>query len=113
MLVEPSTLTGAPELENGQRRGCLLGNTAAQLLPGDAEATALVAAAYDAVVEVLTGALARAQAAGEVDTSTSPTAQAQLLLLLFQGSALVGRAHHDAGHYAAGIDAALDALRAR
>jgi len=112
MLLEPATLTGAPELENGQRRGCLLGNTAAQLQPGDTAGRALVAAAYDALVEVLTGVLSRAQVTGEVTTDATPAAQAQLLLLLFQGSALVARAHRDNAHYAAGVDAALDALRA-
>jgi hypothetical protein len=45
-----------------------------------------------------------------VTTATSPAAQAQLALLLFQGSALVGRAQLGSGRYAAGIDAALGAL---
>jgi TetR/AcrR family transcriptional regulator, transcriptional repressor for nem operon len=56
-------------------------------------------------------ALARAQAAGEVTTSATPDVQARLLLLLFQGSALVSRALTDREHLAASIDAALDALR--
>jgi TetR/AcrR family transcriptional regulator, transcriptional repressor for nem operon len=90
MLLEPSALTGAPDPPRG-RRGCLVGNTTAELVPGD-----------DA---------ARAQAAGEVTTSASPEAQAQLLLLLFQGSALVSRAQPDRDRLATGIDAALDALR--
>jgi TetR/AcrR family transcriptional repressor of nem operon len=113
MLLEPSALTGAAELPDGGRRGCLLGNTAVELLPGDKKAAELVAAAYDAVVEVLTAALARAQSAGEVTTGATPEAQAQLLLLLFQGSALVGRAQPDRDRLAAGIDAAIDALRPR
>ena len=111
MLVEPSALTGAPELPDGERRGCMLGNTAAELLPRDKKATAIVAGAYDALVEVLTTALARAQSTGEVTTSAAPEAQAQLLLLLFQGSALVGRAQPDRNGLAAGVDAAINALR--
>jgi TetR/AcrR family transcriptional repressor of nem operon len=112
LLLEPSLLTQAPELSSGSRRGCLLGNTAAELLPDDSAAAALVAAGYEAVVEVLTTVLARAQATGEVTTNATPEAQAELLLLLFQGSALVGRArpHHD--QRAASIDAALEALSA-
>ncbi len=112
MLLEPATLTGAREQSQG-RRGCLVGNTTAELVPGDDAARALVAAAYDGVVEVMTAALARAQATGEVTTSASPEAQAQLLLLLFQGSALVSRARPDREGLAAGIDAALDGLRRR
>lgn len=110
MLLEPAALTGAHPQQQGHRRGCLLGNTAAQLQPDDESTTNLVAAAYDAVLDVLTDAFARAQASGEVTTATSPAAQAQLALLLFQGSALVGRAQLGSGRYAAGIDAALSAL---
>ncbi len=112
MLLEPSVLTGTPEHPRG-RRGCLVGNTTAELVPGDDAARALAAAAYDGFTEIVTTALARAQAAGEVTTSASPEAQARLLLLLFQGSALVSRAQPDRDRLAAGIDAALDALRPR
>jgi hypothetical protein len=74
--------------------------------------TALVAAAYDAVLDVLTDAFTRAQLTGEVTTASTPTAQAQLALLLFQGAALVGRAQLDSSRYADGIDAALVGFRA-
>ena len=59
----------------------------------------------------MTTALARAQATGEVTASATPEAQARLLLLLFQGSALVSRAQPDRDRLAASIDVALDALR--
>jgi TetR/AcrR family transcriptional repressor of nem operon len=113
MLLDPTTLTGAPEAANGDRRGCLLGNTTAELLPGDAAARELVASAYQDTIQVLTSALERAQSTGEVTTDSTPRAQAELLLLLFQGAALVGRAQPDHDQLAAGIDAAIDALRAR
>lgn len=110
MLLEPSALTGAPDHPQ-ERRGCLVGNTTAELVPGDDAARALAAVAYDGFIEVVAAALARAQAAGEVTTSATPEAQARLLLLLFQGSALVSRAQPDRERLAASIDAALDALR--
>ncbi|MGH3207593.1 MAG: TetR family transcriptional regulator C-terminal domain-containing protein [Trebonia sp.] len=110
ILLEPSALTGADE-QPGGRRGCLVGNTTAELVPGDEAARALAAAAYDGFIEVVTTAMARAQANGEVTTSATPEAQARLLLLLFQGSALVSRAQPDRERLAASIDAALDALR--
>lgn len=112
LLLEPSTLTGAPELADGGRRGCLIGNTAAELLPDDTAARELVTTAYRDTVQVMSAALERAQAAGEVTTAASPNAQAQLLLVLFQGSALVGRALPHGTQLTAGIDAAIDALRA-
>ncbi|MFB4295791.1 TetR/AcrR family transcriptional regulator [Actinomadura sp. NTSP31] len=110
MLLEPAALTGAPDGTEG-RRGCLVGNTTAELLPGDEAARALAAAAYDGFITVVSDALLRAQAAGEVTASATPEAQAQLLLVLFQGSALVSRATADESRLAAGVDAALDALR--
>ena len=110
MLLEPSALTGAPDLPQG-RRGCLVGNTTAELVPGDDAARALAAAAYDGFIEVVTAALARARATGEVTTGATLEAQARLLLLLFQGSALVSRAQPDRDRLAASIDTALDALR--
>lgn len=112
VLLEPTTLTGAPDRPEGQR-GCLVGNTTAELLPGDEAARALVAAAYEGFVALVSEALRRAQATGEVTTSATPEAQAQLLLLLFQGSAVVSRATTDQERLSAAIDAALGSLRPR
>ena len=63
--------------------------------------------------ENFAAALRRAQASGEVPASATPEAQAEMLLLLFQGSALVSRAEADRGRLHAGIDAALDVLQQR
>jgi len=121
LLVEPAALTGAAGRDavgSGDsdgprtRRGCLVGNTTAELVPGDDAARALVAAAYAGFVEEVARALRRAQETGEVSRAATPEAQAQTLLLLFQGSALVSRATGDRAALAAGIDAALEALRA-
>jgi TetR/AcrR family transcriptional regulator, transcriptional repressor for nem operon len=108
MLTEPASVTGA----TGEgRRGCLVGNTTAELVPGDPEAEALVAAAYDGFVQVVAEALRRGQASGEVSTAATPEVQAQLLLLIFQGSALVSRVGSDRDQLDQSIDVALDALR--
>jgi len=106
LLLEPATLTGAEG-----SRGCLLGNTTAELAPGDEAARAFAAAAYDEFITVVAGALRRAQAAGEITTGATPEAQAELLLVLFQGTALISRAS-GRDRLAGGVDAALDALRA-
>lgn len=111
MLTEPASLTRAAS--GDRRRGCLIGNTTAELVPGDPEAEALVAAAYDGFVEVVAAALRRGQANGEISTAATPETQAQLLLLLYQGSALVSRADPDRDRLARSIDVALDALRKR
>ena len=93
--------------------GCLIGNATTELVPGDDDARALVAAAFDGFIQVAAAALRRAQASGEVAASATPEAQAEMLLILFQGSALVSDAEADRGRLHAGIDAALDALRQR
>ena len=109
MLAQPDTLTGVP-VSTGPR-GCLLGNTAARLDPGDEAARALVAEAFGGFVDVVAAALRRGQATGEINAAAAPEVQAQLLLLLFQGSALTSRAGIDRERLIASIDLALSALR--
>jgi TetR/AcrR family transcriptional regulator, transcriptional repressor for nem operon len=92
-------------------RGCLMGNTTAELAPGDEQASLLATAAFEGFIEVVTDALGRAQASGEVTTNQTPRAQASMLLLLFQGSALISRVI-GREQLAPGIDAALNSLRA-
>jgi len=55
---------------------------------------------------VVAAALRRGQASGEVSTAATPEVQAQLLLLAFQGSALVSRAGPDRDQLAQSIDVA-------
>lgn len=110
MLTQPSTLIG-PQRPGQERRGCLVGNTTAELVPADDEAGAVVAAAYDGFVDVVSTALRRAQATGEVTSATTPETQAQLVLLLFQGSALVSRARTDQARLDSAVDAVLETLR--
>ncbi|MBF6176570.1 TetR/AcrR family transcriptional regulator [Nocardia blacklockiae] len=97
----------------GAPNGCLMGNTSAELVPHDREATELVARSYSRFTDIVTGALRRAQAAGEVTDSAPPEAQAQLLLFVVQGLSLVSRAGLDRTAALAAIDTAIDALRAR
>ena len=108
MLTLPTVLTG-PSTAAG--RGCLLGNTTARLEPGDETTRALVSAAFEGFIDTVAAALRRAQTAGEISTHSTPETQAQLLLLLFQGSALVTRAGIDREQLSASIDLALEALR--
>jgi TetR/AcrR family transcriptional regulator, transcriptional repressor for nem operon len=96
----------------GAPHGCLLGNTAAELVPHDPEAGEVVARSYGRFSELVADALRRAQAAGEVTRSAPPEAQAQLLLFLAQGISLVSRAGVDRNTALAAVDAAIDGLRA-
>ncbi|MFJ8827982.1 TetR/AcrR family transcriptional regulator [Streptomyces sp. NPDC102467] len=96
----------------GVPQGCLVGNTTAELVPQDSEATQVVTRSYRRFTEIVTDALRRAQTAGEVTTNSSPQAQAQLLLYIVQGLSLVSRAGLDQSAALAAIDTAVDGLRA-
>ncbi|KAA6212045.1 TetR/AcrR family transcriptional regulator [Streptomyces albofaciens JCM 4342] len=96
----------------GVPQGCLVGNTTAELVPQDSEATEIVARSYRRFTSIVADALRRAQAAGEVADTRSPEAQAQLLLYVVQGLSLVSRAGLDRAAALAAIDTAVDGLRA-
>lgn len=91
-------------------RGCLLGNTAAELLPEDAAAGRLVHSGFEALEGGLTQALAAAQRSGEIRAEVDCGAQARLLLALMQGLHLLARAEADPGRLADAVDAALAPL---
>ena len=111
LLTEPTSPTS--DSDRAPTRGCLVGNTTAELVPDDPEARALVAAAFDGFVDVVAAALTRAQQRGEITTTASPQAQAQALLVVFQGSTLIARVDSgDRRRIIAGIDTVLDGLRA-
>lgn len=110
LLTEPAALTGGQE-RTERRRGCLVGNTTAELVPRDEQAATLVAAAFEAFIQTVAAALKRGQDTGEIATTATPEAQAHMLLMLFQGAALVSRAQPTHDQVAAGVDAALNALR--
>jgi TetR/AcrR family transcriptional repressor of nem operon len=56
----------------GVPQGCLVGNTTAELVPQDGEATQIVTHAYRRFTDIVTDALGHAQAAGEVTDKATP-----------------------------------------
>lgn len=96
---------------SGQPHGCLMGNTAAELVPHDADAHAIVADSFSRFTSLVSEALDRAQHDGEVVKTASPQAQAHLLLFLAQGVSLVSRTGLDPAVSIAAIDAAIAGLR--
>jgi TetR/AcrR family transcriptional repressor of nem operon len=53
----------------GTPNGCLVGNTTAELVPHDSEATEVAARSYRRFTDIVTDALRRGQATGEVTDS--------------------------------------------
>ncbi|MCA2188715.1 TetR/AcrR family transcriptional regulator [Nonomuraea cavernae] len=91
-------------------RGCMLGNTAAELLPEDHVAGRLVRGGFAALETGLESALDAAQRSGEVGPDIDCAAHARLLLTLMQGLHVVARAEADPRRLADAIDAALAPL---
>ena len=73
------------------RRGCLMANTALELLPGDSEVDALVARNFAGLQRALGDAVARAQTVGEIRKPPSARLVAWQLLALVEGIYVLGR----------------------
>jgi TetR/AcrR family transcriptional repressor of nem operon len=77
------------------RRGCFIGNCAAELARGDRETAGHVRRSLARIETAFHDALARAQARGEVGAAEDPRALARFLTAGIQGLRLVGKANPD------------------
>ena len=91
-------------------RGCMLGNTAAESLPADTEATELVSDALDALEAAIERALERGRESGEVRDDVDAGAHARMLVALIQGLHLVARVEDDPARLEDAVEAALTPL---
>ncbi|WP_119698783.1 TetR/AcrR family transcriptional regulator [Microbacterium halotolerans] len=110
VLIMPAQL-GAVASDPHAPHGCMMGNTVAELVPQDFDATALVAESFSQFTRLTAEALRQAQDRGEVTAASSPQAQAQLLLVLAEGTALLARSGTDPKLASAAVDAAIAGLR--
>lgn len=92
----------------GDRRGCMIVNAAAELLPGDERVAGIVDANWTALETALTSALIRARAQGELPADRDPVALARFLLVFLQGVRLVAKGHSSGERLR---DAAAQALK--
>ncbi|WP_378730887.1 TetR/AcrR family transcriptional regulator [Nocardia brasiliensis] len=72
------------------RKGCLMTNTAVEL-PADEGARKLVTSGLETMETLLTSALLRARAEGELSEDRDPVALARFLVTLLQGIRVVGK----------------------
>ncbi|GAA2995804.1 helix-turn-helix domain-containing protein [Kitasatospora sp. NPDC006786] len=77
--------------EEEGRRGCFVTNTAVELAPHDPAASRRVEASLDRLETLLTAALARAAAQGELPAGRDPRTLARMLVVLLQGIRVVGK----------------------
>lgn len=94
-------------------RGCMLGNTATEMLPAHDDARRTVQRAFADLEAGFKEALIRAQQAGEVRADLDCGAHARLLLALLQGLHITARVERDPSRLNDAIDAALDAVSTR
>lgn len=93
-------------------RGCMLGNTAIELLPHDEEAREIVHSGLRAFEHGIEGGLRAAQVAGEIRGDIDCHSQARLLVALIQGLHVTARAELAPEQLRDVIDAALAAIEA-
>lgn len=94
-------------------RGCMLGNTAIDLLPTDGVARTIVRRAFRELEESIALALTRAKQTGEVRADVDSTAQARMLVALMQGLHVLARAEPAPQRLKNAIDAAITPLADR
>ncbi|MFC4912616.1 TetR/AcrR family transcriptional regulator [Actinomadura gamaensis] len=82
----------AAESSGPSLRGCMVVNAAVEMAGRDAVAARYVEASWTHLETALTSALIRARAQGELPSDRDPRALARLLLVLFQGMRVLGRA---------------------
>ena len=93
------------------RRGCLLANTAVELAPHDPEVAGRISRYVRRTEEAFTGALARAQEAGEIPADGDPKVLARFLVSNLHGLRVLARAGADRRTLEDAAGVALQALR--
>ncbi|MFI6787484.1 TetR/AcrR family transcriptional regulator [Nonomuraea sp. NPDC050383] len=77
------------------KRGCMIVNAAAELMPRDEEVSRFVDRNWEGLETALTSALIRARAQGELAPDRDPRALARFLMVLLQGMRVMGKASAD------------------
>lgn len=99
----------ADEAAGDERQlGCLVVNTATELVPGDRRVARRVEANWGALETAVESALSRARAQGELGADADVRALARFVLVVLQGLKLVGKGAPDAARL---HDAAEQAIR--
>ena len=97
-------------LGDPERRGCMVVNTACEMVPRDDEVERRVARSFSNVEDAMRRAIERAQRRGEIDAAKDPQALARFLLTMIQGLRVVGKATPERARLEDSIDVALGTL---
>ena len=83
------------QMEGGCKRGCLLGNLAAELTDENESLRRAIADVFLDLRDIIARTLARGQAAGELKGDFDAASAAEFLLSVFEGSILMAKARRD------------------
>ncbi|MCF2530746.1 TetR/AcrR family transcriptional regulator [Yinghuangia soli] len=97
-------------VDDPERRGCLITNTAVERAPRDPTAGRIVGTALDALADAVTAALRRARDQGELPADTDLTAYADLIVTTVQGLRVQGKAGADRRRLASVVALTLSVL---
>lgn len=92
------------------RRGCMVVNSACELLPGDPAVARKVEVSWDTLETALAAALTRARAAGELAAEKDPRALARFLLVVLQGLRVTSKGPSHPGRLRDAVEQALAIL---
>ncbi|KNB49760.1 TetR/AcrR family transcriptional regulator [Streptomyces caatingaensis] len=104
-------LYAAESLDDPDRKGCLVTNTAVELGPHDPRAGRRVEAALTELETSLAGALVRAREQGELGEGADPRALARFLVTFLQGLRVVGKTADARRRLDDAVESALALLR--
>jgi TetR/AcrR family transcriptional repressor of nem operon len=98
------------DLNDRDRKGCMLVNAAMETLPLDSDTAALAHRNFTQIEQGIERAIRRAQSENEVASSVDAAATAAFLLTLIEGLRVVAKATADRGRLVKSIDVALGSL---
>lgn len=99
-------------LADQHRRGCMIVNSATELLPHDTRVAQIVESGWDHLEVALTSALTRARAQGELPADRDPRAIARFLLVFLQGVRVLAKGTADPARLRDAAHQALQILEA-
>jgi TetR/AcrR family transcriptional repressor of nem operon len=107
-----ATLLGyAARVTEGRCQGCLVTVAAMEMMPGDAEVSAVIARMFRRIQDLFAATIIRGQLAGEFAPGLDERAVARMLLCLIQGMRVLGKTAPSEPDVTAMVDCALTVLR--
>jgi TetR/AcrR family transcriptional repressor of nem operon len=97
-------------VQDPDRRGCLISNTAVERLPHDAVAGRVVGQSLDRLAESIRAVLRRARGDGDLPPDADLTAQTDLVLTTVQGIRVLGKAGADRRRLLAVVDLVISLI---